>query len=124
MNITGLPVYKFQSFQVNKIFEVQAKEILQCKSTKPPQGKYPTSAFSRIQTCIWPLVINDPQVKPIRAGVPNLGYMYPKGYICPSEGVHLSLLTEEQNIFAYDLFPNYYTYVSEYFFQKSLYAYC
>jgi len=25
---------------------------------------------------------------------------------------------EEQNIFAYDLFPNIYTYVSEYFFSK------
>jgi len=24
-----------------------------------------------------------------RAGDPNLGYMYPRGYICLSEGVHL-----------------------------------
>jgi len=24
-----------------------------------------------------------------RAGVPNLGYIYPWGYICLSEGVHL-----------------------------------
>jgi len=61
---------------------------------------------------------------PIRAEVPNLGYMYPQGYICLSEGVRLRLSNEEQNIFAYDLFPNFYTYVSEYFFQKSLYAYC
>jgi len=28
---------------------------------------------------------------PIRAGVPNLGYMYPQGYISLSEGVHLRL---------------------------------
>jgi len=42
---------QFQSFQVNKIFEVETKEILQCKSTKQPQGTYPTSAFSRTQTC-------------------------------------------------------------------------
>ena len=40
------------NFQVNKIFEVQAKEILQHKSTKVFQGTYPTSASSRIQTCI------------------------------------------------------------------------
>jgi len=50
--------------------------------------------------------------------------MYRQRYICLSEGVHLRLYTEEQNIFAYDLFPSIYTYVSEYFFQKSLYAYC
>jgi len=49
---TGQYHHQFQSFQVNKIFEVQAKEIVQCKSTKLPQGTYPTSAFSRIQTCI------------------------------------------------------------------------
>jgi len=59
-----------------------------------------------------------------RAGVPNLGYMYPQGYICISEGVHLRLSIEEQNIFAYDLFPNIYEYINEYSFQKSLYAYC
>jgi len=59
-----------------------------------------------------------------RAGVPNLGYMYPQGYICLSEGVHLRLSTEEQNMFAYNFFPNIYTYISYYYFQKSLYAYC
>jgi len=31
---------------------VQAKAILQYKSTKLPQGIYPSSAFSRTQTCI------------------------------------------------------------------------
>jgi len=35
---------QFQSIQVNEIFEVYAKEILQCKATKLPQGTYPTSA--------------------------------------------------------------------------------
>ena len=29
----------------------------QCKSTKLPQRTHPTSAFSRIETCIWPFVI-------------------------------------------------------------------
>jgi len=28
------------------------------------------------------------------SGVPNLGYMYPWGYICLSEGVHLRLAIE------------------------------
>ena len=31
-----------------------------------------------------------------RPGVPNLGYMYPKGYICLSEGVHLRLAGDEK----------------------------
>jgi len=30
------------------------------------------------------------------AGVPNLGYMYPQGYICLSEGVHLRLAIEDK----------------------------
>jgi len=59
-----------------------------------------------------------------RSGVPNLGYMYTQGYICLSEGVHLRLSIEEQNIFAHDLFPNIYAYINEFSFQKSLYAYC
>jgi len=29
-------------------------------------------------------------------GVPNLGYMYPQGYICLFEGVHLRLAIEEK----------------------------
>jgi len=40
-----------------------SQEILQCNSTKLLQWTYPTSAFSRIQTCIWPFVINALQVK-------------------------------------------------------------
>jgi len=36
--------------------------------------------------------------------VPNLGYMYPQGYICLSEGVHLRLSTEEQNTFEIIIF--------------------
>jgi len=58
------------------------------------------------------------------AEVPNLGYMYPLGYICLSEGVHLRLTIEEKCIFAYLLFPHIYAYISEYCFQKPLYAYC
>jgi len=30
----------------------------------------------------------------VRTGVPNLGYMYPWGYICLSEGVRLRLAIE------------------------------
>jgi len=37
---------------------------------------------------------------------PNLVYMYPQGYICLSEGLHLRLAIEEKNIFTYYLFPN------------------
>ena len=59
-----------------------------------------------------------------RAGVPNLRYMYPKGYICPSEGVHLRLATKGKNIFTYCLLPNIYTFISEYCFLNSLYAFC
>jgi len=45
-------------------------------------------------------------------GVPNLGYMYPQGYISLSEGVHLKLTVEDRNIFTYYLIPNIYTYIS------------
>jgi len=48
-----------------------------------------------------------------KSGVPNLGYMYPQGYICLSEGVHLRLAEDEKNIFTYYLFPNIYTYITE-----------
>jgi len=44
--------------------------------------------------------------------------MEPQGYIYLSEGVYLRLSTEEQNIFAYNLFPNIYTYISEHSFQN------
>jgi len=46
-----------------------------------------------------------------KTGVPNLGYMYPQGYIFLSEGVHLRLAIEEKNIFTYCLLPNIYTYM-------------
>ena len=58
------------------------------------------------------------------SGVPNQEYMYPQGYICLSEGVHLRLAIDEKTIFAYFLFPNIYTNVSENYLKKSLYAYC
>ena len=35
----------------------------------------------------------------LKAEVPNLGYMYPQGYIFLSEGVHLRLAIEEKSIF-------------------------
>jgi len=47
-----------------------------------------------------------------RPGVPNLGYIF------LSEGVHLRLAVEEKNIVTYCLFPNIYTYISEYYFQN------
>ena len=52
-----------------------------------------------------------------RSGVPNLGCIF------LSDGVHLTLAIEEQNIFTYNFFPTIYTYISEYSFQQSLYAY-
>jgi len=42
-----------------------------------------------------------------RSEVPNLGYMYPQGYICLSEGVHLRLSIENKNMFAYYLISKY-----------------
>jgi len=59
-----------------------------------------------------------------RAEVPNLGSMYPWGYICLSEGVHLRLAIQVKYIFTYLLFPNIYAYIREYYSQKLLYAYC
>ena len=55
-----------------------------------------------------------------RAEVPNLGYMYPWGYICLSAGVHLRLAIEVKYIFTYFLLANIYTYISEYYSQKPL----
>jgi len=46
--------------------------------------------------------------KPSNPAVPNLGYMYPQGYICLSEVVHLRLAIGDKNIFTYYLFPNIY----------------
>jgi len=40
-----------------KYLKYKPKEILQCKSTKLTQGTHPTSAVSRIETCISPFVI-------------------------------------------------------------------
>jgi len=59
-----------------------------------------------------------------RTGVPNLGYMYPHEFICLSQGVHLMISIEEQNIFAYNIVPNIYTHISEYSFLKSFYGCC
>ena len=48
-----------------------------------------------------------------RPGAPNLGYMYPQGYISLSEGVRLGLAIEEKSIFICYLFPDIYTYINE-----------
>ena len=48
-------------------------------------------------------------------GFPNLGYMYPQGYICLSAGVHLWLAIEIKVLYVYAtyyLYPNIYTYIS------------
>jgi len=55
-----------------------------------------------------------------RAEVPNLGYMYPYGCICLSQGVHLRLAIEEKYIFTYLFFPKIYTYISKHYFEKLL----
>jgi len=51
-----------------------------------------------------------------------LGYKYPWGYICLSEGVHLRLAIEGENIFTCCLFSNLYTYIT-YIVFKSHYMY-
>jgi len=56
-------------------------------------------------------------------GIPNMEYMYPEGYICPSEGVYLRLATKGKNLLMYYLFPNLHTFISEYYFLNSIYAY-
>jgi len=55
------------------------------------------------------------------AGVPNLEYMYPQGYICLSEGVHLRLAIEEKSIFkkisVNIIFKNHYMLVVKYIYE-------
>jgi len=51
-------------------------------------------------------------LKCLKPGVPNLGYMYPLGYICLSEGGNLRLAIEGKNIFICCLFSNIYTYIT------------
>ena len=46
----------------------------------------------------------------------------PIGVHLPIRGVHLRLAIEEKHIFTYLWFPNIYTYISESYFQKPLYA--
>jgi len=50
--------------------------------------------------------------------------MYPQEYICLSERVHLRLTEDEKNTLTYYLFRNIYTYITEYYYQKSIFAYC
>jgi len=45
-----------------------------------------------------------------KSGVPNLGYMYPQGYICLSEGVHLRLAIEKKYIYIIFVSKYLYTY--------------
>jgi len=54
-------------------------------------------------------------------GVPNLVYMYPWGYICLSDGVHLRLAIEGKNIFTCCLFSNLYTYITYTIFKSHMY---
>jgi len=53
--------------------------------------------------------------------VPNLGYMYPWRYICLSQEVYLRLAMKGNKLIYY-LFPNIYTFISEFYLQKSLNA--
>jgi len=64
-----------------------------------------TDSFDKIFMASWivKLVANSLQTS-TTAGVPNLGYMYPWGYICLSEGVHLRLAIEGKKIFTCCLF--------------------
>jgi len=53
-----------------------------------------------------------------RTEVPSLGYIF------LSEGVDLRSAIEDKYIFTYLVFPNIYTFITEYHFQKPLHAYC
>ena len=46
-----------------------------------------------------------------KAGVPNLGYMYPQGHICLSEGVHLRL-AEDKKIFLHVIYFQIFLHIS------------
>ena len=59
-----------------------------------------------------------------RPVIPNLGFVYPQGYICLSEGVHLRLSIGD-NIYLHIIcFQIFIHHVDWHYFQKSLYAYC
>lgn len=49
-----------------------------------PHGREATDIF----TCLLVTVRDTKQEHAFRAGVPNLGYMYPQWYICSFQGVH------------------------------------
>jgi len=51
------------------------------------------------------------------------GVHVPLGVHLPIRRVHLRIAIEEKYVFTHLLFPNIYTYISEYYFQKPLYAY-
>ena len=59
----------------------------------------------------------------LEQGFPTWGTFTPRGAFAYPKGCILRLSIEEQNIFEYDLFRNIYTYINEYSFQKSLYAF-
>jgi len=61
-------------------------------------------------------VIIIPENLSLYSRVSNLGYMYPQGYICLSEGVHLRLSEDVKYISTYYLFPTIYTCITEYYF--------
>jgi len=57
-------------------------------------------------------------------GFPTWGTCTLKGTFSYLKGTHLSLAIEGKNVSTYYLFPNIYTCISEYYFQKSLHANC
>jgi len=65
----GNAAHKSKVCRLMKYFRYKPKKHFSadCKSTKLPQRTHPTSAFGRIQTCIWPFVIINqwPQVQTI-----------------------------------------------------------
>jgi len=62
------------------------------------------------------------KIRQVRLEVPNLGYMYPQGCICLSEGVYSRLAIEEK-ISLHIIYFKISTYISVYYFQKTLYDY-
>jgi len=53
-------------------------------------------------------------------GFPSWGTCCPRGCFWLFERVHLRLAIEGKDLFVYYFFPNIYTYISEYYFQKQI----
>jgi len=62
---------------------------------------------------------------PLNKGVVGFGVHVPLGvHLLIRRGTSKATAEGGKNIFTYYLFPNIYTYITEYYYQKSLYAYC